>query len=63
MMRILAERSGQSVHIANVASGPITDLVELFEQLPEIDLERLTVTCIDQDPIAIEYAQNKIRAL
>jgi predicted O-methyltransferase YrrM len=43
-----------------MASGPITDVIELYAELDESDEVRLYIDCIDMDPKAVEYAQRKI---
>ncbi|MCG6189765.1 class I SAM-dependent methyltransferase [Maribellus maritimus] len=43
------------IKLLNVASGPAIDLLELFQVLPSD--KKLTVTCVDADKFAIEYAK------
>ena len=50
-------------HMLNIASWPITDIVDLYAWLPASDIDRLSITCVDSDSNAIKYAQKKVSKL
>ncbi len=50
---------GRNLKILDLASGPCTDIVEMFEETPEVRKD-LTVDCLDHDQHSIDYAQKKI---
>ena len=49
----------QSLHIINLASGACRDIREMFRQ-PMTYPGTVTLTCIDQDPIALEYSRQTL---
>jgi SAM-dependent methyltransferase len=53
------QRAGSNVKILDLASGPCTDIVEFFEQMPT-NRKDLEVDCLDHDQHAIDYARKKM---
>jgi len=51
--------SGQALHIINLASGACRDLREMFRR-PLTYPGRVTIICIDQDPVALEYSRQTL---
>jgi hypothetical protein len=48
-----------ALHIINLASGACRDIREMFQR-PLTYPGRVTITCIDQDPIALEYSRQTL---
>jgi extracellular factor (EF) 3-hydroxypalmitic acid methyl ester biosynthesis protein len=48
-----------SLHIINLASGACRDIREMFQR-PITCPGRVTITCIDQDPLALEYSRKML---
>lgn len=49
----------QSLHIINLASGACRDIREMFRR-PLNHTGCVTITCVDQDPIALEYSRQTL---
>lgn len=49
----------QSLHIINLASGACRDIREMFRR-PLTYPGSVTITCIDQDPIALDYSRQTL---
>ncbi|MBN2106842.1 MAG: PilZ domain-containing protein [Deltaproteobacteria bacterium] len=49
----------QPLHIINLASGACRDIREMFRR-PLNHPSSVTITCIDQDPIALEYSRQTL---
>jgi extracellular factor (EF) 3-hydroxypalmitic acid methyl ester biosynthesis protein len=49
----------QTLHIINLASGACRDIREMFQR-PITYPGTVTLTCIDQDPIALEYSRQTL---